>query len=168
MFCVSLLALAFPFSKRLILYLDTWVRLASSPCERPPARRLFFISSANSKLFIVFLQSHNSLEIPVNHLSKSVICTIFLKPLITTHRFGGVWFLTCLLWNSAPLLDNGGTGKARRLASRQSISVLWRQSRHGVVADARQQSCNALSANPVCPFLTMPYQPIFISTGLIR
>ena len=30
------------------------------------ARRLFFISSANSKLFIVFLQSHNSLEIPVN------------------------------------------------------------------------------------------------------
>ena len=26
-------------------------------------------------------------------------------------------------------------------------------SRHGVVADARQQSCNALSASPVLPFL---------------
>ena len=124
MFCVSLLALAFPFSKRLILYLDTWVRFASSPCERPLARRLFFISSANSKLFIVFLQSHNSVEIPVNHLSKSVKCTIFLKLLITPYSLGVEWFLTCLLCNSAPLLDNGGTDKARRLASRQSISVL--------------------------------------------
>lgn len=108
----------------LVIFLDTWVRLASSPCERPLARRLFFISSANSKLFIVFLQSHNSLEIPVNHYSKECEVTIFLKLLITTHRFGVVWFLTCLLCNSAPLLDNGGTGKARRLASRQSISVL--------------------------------------------
>ena len=89
--------------------------------------RLFFISSANSKLFIVFLQSHNSLEIPVNRLSKKCEVTIFLKLLITPYSFGVAWFLTCLLWNSAPLLDNGGTDKARWLASRQSISVLWRQ-----------------------------------------
>ena len=81
----------------MVLDVTRRVRLASSPCERPLARRLFFISSANSKLFIVFLQSHNSLEIPVNHYSKECEITIFLKLLITTHRFGVVWFLTCLL-----------------------------------------------------------------------
>ncbi|MCR0317638.1 hypothetical protein MKC50_22835, partial [[Clostridium] innocuum] len=86
--------------------------------------RLFFISSANSKFFILFLQSHNSLEIPVNLFSKSMIYTIFLKLLIIPHSFGIVWFLDSFACNSAPLLDNGGTGKARRLASRQSISVL--------------------------------------------
>ncbi len=71
--------------------------LQDNTCERPLARRLFFISSANSKLFIIFLQSHNSLEIPVNRLSTKCEVTIFLKLLITPYSFGVVWFLTCLL-----------------------------------------------------------------------
>ncbi|MCB5882883.1 hypothetical protein LIR45_10970, partial [Lachnospiraceae bacterium EP-SM-12S-S03] len=65
-----------------------WVRLASSPCERPLARRLFFISSANSKLFIIFLQSHNSLEILVNRLSKECEVYYLLK---TPHYSLQLW-----------------------------------------------------------------------------
>ena len=89
---------------------------------------------------------------------KNVKCTIFLKLLITPYSFGVVWFLTCLLWNSAPLLDNGAQS---RLASRQSISVLWRQAVMALLLT------HASSPTMLCqPVLFLPFLTSSISTNI--